>query len=354
MLETICKEEHFEADEDALLLIARQSTGALRDAISLLDQLASSGEKIDLNLAQVVLGTATNELVLELIDSIQKNDMAHGMETIHKALDSGSDPRQYGRQLVEYLRGLLMVSMGNEKQVEATKETKALMRQQSGLIGIPALMAWIGYFNEAINDLRTSWQPSLPLEIAFARSLAQDKTTTVHVTTPPPDVTPIEKKGVPKVKDSEPEIPQKVEPPQKKEEKTPAAANKKEVIEQEAVMEGALTTQDIQAAWSQIRAEVKLRRSQTEALLNSQRLLQVKNGILILGFSSEMLKSKMEIEENVEVTRVAIQKILDKDIPIHCVVVSNKATAEPDDLDVDAEGLVRAALNLGGKLIHKD
>ena len=107
-----------------------------RDAISLLDQLASTGEKITLDLAQTVLGTATNQLVIALIEAIQKNDMASGLETIHKALDSGSDPRQYARQVVEYLRGLLLFRMGNEKQVEATREGKTLMRQQSELIEI--------------------------------------------------------------------------------------------------------------------------------------------------------------------------------------------------------------------------
>lgn len=353
-LEGLCREEHIQADEDALLLIARQSTGALRDAISLLDQLASSGEKINLDLAQVVLGTATNELVLELIDSIQKNDMAHGLETIHKALDSGSDPRQYGRQVVEYLRGLLLISMGNEKQVEATKETKTLMRQQSSLIGVPRLMAWIGFFNEAINDLRNSWQPSLPLEIAFARSLVKDEPGIVRANDLASETRPVEKIAPQPIKAVEPAAPARVATVQETSKKPQTVSDQKEVVEAQAKTGEVPTTQDIQAAWSQIRAEVKQRKPQTEALLNSQRLIQVKNGLLILGFSSEMLKSKMEIAENLEVTQNAILKILNKDVPIQCVVVSNKASLDADDLDVDSEGVVRAAINLGGKLIHKD
>jgi DNA polymerase-3 subunit gamma/tau len=71
-LQIICKEERIDADEEALILIARQATGAMRDAISLLDQLASTGERITLNLAQEVLGTATNQLIISLFTALHK------------------------------------------------------------------------------------------------------------------------------------------------------------------------------------------------------------------------------------------------------------------------------------------
>ena len=41
-LKTLCAEEKIDADEEALILIARQSTGAMRDGISLLDQLGEN------------------------------------------------------------------------------------------------------------------------------------------------------------------------------------------------------------------------------------------------------------------------------------------------------------------------
>ena len=97
--------------DDALTLIARQSAGGMRDAISLLDQLASTGEKIDLGLTQTVLGTATSQIVLQLVDSIAEDHSAQAMDSIHQALDSGADPRSLARQIVEYLRGLMIIQM---------------------------------------------------------------------------------------------------------------------------------------------------------------------------------------------------------------------------------------------------
>lgn len=355
-LQTLCAEEKIQAHEDALILIARQATGAMRDAISLLDQLASTGKTIDLELAQTVLGTATNQLVLELVEAIEKNDPAAGLETIHRALDSGSDPRQYARQVVEYMRNLLLFRMGNEKQVEATKENKVLMRQHSETIEIEAIMAWIGYFNDAINDLRTSWQPSLALEIAFTKTLQPAKGSSESLQVQEPQFTrPVEK---PKEKTEETSA---VQPPPKKEQ--PKAEKPAEGIPSTPATEipapvqhggEGLTTQDILAAWSRIRAEVKQRRPQTEALLNSQRLVQVKKGVLVLGFPSEVLKSKMENSENIEVTQRAIHSILNQEIPVECIVVGDKGKNSQVDTDVDPDGLVSTALHLGGKLVHKD
>ena len=73
-LKQIIKAENIQADDEALTLIARQSAGGMRDAQSLLDQLASTGTKITLALAQQVLGTATSQTVLDVIASILNHE----------------------------------------------------------------------------------------------------------------------------------------------------------------------------------------------------------------------------------------------------------------------------------------
>lgn len=350
-LKKLCEEEKINADEEALLLIARQSTGAMRDAISLLDQLSSTGNQVTLELAQQVLGTSTNQSVIELIDALQKNDSTAGMNAIHSTLDSGSDPRQYARQIVEFLRGMLLVKMGNEKQVEATTDTRTRMRQLGDLIDTNKLLDWIALFNESINDLRTSWQPALALEVAFSKSLSalHDPTQNMVVPKSNPVNKRIDEKPVSQNKSEEPQPKPSMEKnvPGKTESRT-------STVEASEGRNGEITTAEVRSAWSQVRAGVKQRRSQTEALLNSHRLLQVKNGTLILGFSSETLKSKMENAENLELTREVINAVLQRDVPIQCVVVSNKGSTNVDDLDVDADGLVKAAIDLGAKLVHKE
>ena len=170
-LKMIVKAENIQADDDALIQIARQSAGGMRDAISLLDQLSSTGDKITLALAQTVLGTATSQTVLDILTSIMDHDPAHGLETIHKALDAGADPRSLARQIVEYLRGLMLIQMGNANQVEATADVKKQMQAHAKSFSTSDVLRMMKAFNNAATDLRGGWQPSLSLELALAEVL---------------------------------------------------------------------------------------------------------------------------------------------------------------------------------------
>src|SRR5215208_6649657 len=170
-LRKIVKAENIQADEDALIQIARQSAGGMRDAQSLLDQLSSMGEKITLALAQTVLGTATSQTVLNLVSSIMDHDPAYGLEAIHKALDAGADPRALARQIVEYMRGLMLIQMGNANQVEATADVRKQMQAHARSFSTSDVLRMMKTFNNAATDLRGGWQPSLSLELALAEVL---------------------------------------------------------------------------------------------------------------------------------------------------------------------------------------
>src|SRR5215216_5824197 len=170
-LKKIVKAENIQADEDALIQIARQSAGGMRDAISLLDQLSSTGDKITLALAQTVLGTATSQTVLNLVSSIMDHDPAYGLEAIHKALDAGADPRSLARQIVEYMRGLMLIQMGNANQVEATADVRKQMQAHARSFSTSDVLRMMKAFNTAATDLRGGWQPSLSLELALAEVL---------------------------------------------------------------------------------------------------------------------------------------------------------------------------------------
>ena len=87
----------------------------------------------------------------------------------------------------------------------------------------------------------------------------------------------------------------------------------------------------------------------TEALINSGKLLGVKDGVLYLGLS-EVLKSKMEKGQNLEIFQNALAKALQVDVPVRCVVSAGKGGSIPPDLESD--GMVAAALrDLGGEIV---
>jgi DNA polymerase-3 subunit gamma/tau len=355
-LNTLVKAEKLQADQDALTLIARQASGSIRDAQSLLDQLSSTGNKVTLSLAQTVLGTATSQTVLEVINAVRGREPAAGLEAIHRALDAGVDPRSLARQLVEYLRGLMLIQMGNEGQVEAAVDVKKQMQTHAGAFTHPEVLRMVKAFNAAATDLRGGWQPSLGLELAVAELIEAPGPALAKNNPPnsPANRTVENNSGQATVKsrDQERSAPGLViQEPTGTFDKTPAK-EKKETDQGNSKSSGsATTTTEIIRSWKQICAEIKEVQPNTTALLNSVRTIEVHGNVLVLGLASQVLVEKMEKAEHIEMTRSKVNSIAHADLEIRCVVTTSKGKLPPN---IQQDGMVATALNQGGEIIDLD
>ena len=170
----LAREEGLTVEPQALELIAHQSTGAMRDAISLLDQLTSYGDEITLAQVQMVLGTVASEAAGELVACLVEGNVAGGLDLINRAVADGAAPRQFGREVVESLRGLLLIREGaGTRLLQTTAEQAQQMESLATRISIERLTKAIRLFNEATTDLRRGFQtiPQLPLEMAMVETL---------------------------------------------------------------------------------------------------------------------------------------------------------------------------------------
>ena len=358
-LQRIVESEKLTAEAEALTLIARQAAGGMRDAISLLDQMASTGQEITLGLTQTVLGTATNQTMIDLVTAVRDRQPAAGMDSIHTALDSGSDPRLLARQVVDYLRALLLVQMGNVSQVDLAADTLKQAEKHAKAFSSSDVLRMIKAFNTAATDLRGGWQPSLPLELALAEVMEMPTETPSAAAIPssppkkaPAEVQPVKKADKPEASRPTAATSASAEPSQRE----PSGSTDREVRKEAkkpaapATSESAstITLGQVVKVWKQVCAAVKPQSSSLNALLNSCKLLEVKDGVLLLGFASELLHSKANTPEQVEITRKAITEILGEDVAIRCVV-SNARQSAP--ANVKSDGMVAAALKAGGEIV---
>ncbi len=176
-LQYVCEQEAIEAETAALELVARQATGSLRDALSLLDQLrVYSEEGITLRAVQDMLGASGSEEVAQFVDTLTTGDLASGLRQINRILDEGLDLRQFNRQLVEHLRGLMLVktgasgSTGEGSLLDATEEMRARMSSQAALVELADLLRWVHLFADADASLRSTAYRQLPLELALVQA----------------------------------------------------------------------------------------------------------------------------------------------------------------------------------------
>jgi len=352
-LKLIAKEEKIQADDDALIQIARQSAGGMRDAISLLDQLSSMGGKITLALAQTVLGTATSQTVLDIISSVMDHDPAHGLETIHKALDAGADPRSLARQIVEYLRGLMLIQMGNANQVEATADVKKQMQAHARSFSTSDVLRMMKTFNTAATDMRGGWQPSLSLELALAEVLdAPNASAPLPPTVPPsaavhakPQPVADARQSAPAPQTESPRKPAQSEDVQKEE---TSATISDEAPAPRPEEKSTVSAADVIKAWKHLTASLPKSQANLSALLNSVKMIDVQGRTLILGLASDVLVSKINQPDQIEAIQKLIRDEFSVDMNVKCVVTTAKGKIPPN---IPQDGMVAAAIQHGGQIV---
>ncbi len=354
LLEKKALEEGFEIDPPVFTLIARQATGSMRDGISLLDQLASTNQKITLELAEGVLGTAASQQVINLAGWIIQKDLSQGLQQIQSALDTGADARQFARQMVDYLRNLLLIKLGDSKLVDTTRDQIEQMLKQATQIEQSALIDAVTEFSQAASDSRSStWQPGLALEMALVKCVTRSE--------PQPDLKPV---GAHPVVIKPAATPIKMEPkpvnqgsaiPQEKP-AVPATASKPPATEVPVKPELPPASPDlaaIQQDWTKIKDALRGLNKGTHALVNSARVSGMKNGCLMLAFASDILKGKMESNDHLEITRRAVQQVTGMNLPIRCEVAASKAGSDFSE-GMSTNSLINSVVNeLGGRIVEE-
>jgi len=109
-LKFILKQEKIKYEEDTLLPLAKMANGSMRDGLSLLDRLISTGiEPLTTELLEQYLGRANSEKIYHLIARIGDSDAAGTLSAIEDLINSGIGEVQIVDSLVEYMRDLMVV-----------------------------------------------------------------------------------------------------------------------------------------------------------------------------------------------------------------------------------------------------
>jgi DNA polymerase-3 subunit gamma/tau len=136
--------EGMEVDPEALALIARHADGALRDALSLLEQVATGGP-VTAALVRQVLGVVPEEGLLDVLEAVVAGDVGQTLTALSNLLMMDTDAGVIRSQLIEYLRDALAMAAGVEQPaLGLAKEAGMLSRLEAlSQVGIEKLLAWL-------------------------------------------------------------------------------------------------------------------------------------------------------------------------------------------------------------------
>jgi DNA polymerase-3 subunit gamma/tau len=349
-LSRVCKGEGIKAQAEALTLIARAATGSLRDALNLLQQLNTSyGNDIELHHAQAMLGISGDRRSRELVNHIINKDTAAGITTLNNVNNDGLDLRQFHRELVEYLRLLLLVKTGSSESIELTEDDIKELKELANKATLPQILKTVKRFGQL--ELNLDNYSTLPLELAIVDSIIPDaevkeepvrrlepeplsRKTPPRVSPPPP-----EQKSV----RSEEKRPSNPDPPPEQAVAEKAAPQKPVTSETNPLTAGNPIAQ-LQSHWSKMINEAPdgMGKTPAAALLRSARPKEIADDVLVLSFKYPMHKDNIEKLENQKMAEKIVSSFMGRPCKVRCVYEHEK------------NHLVKAALNMGARVIDTE
>jgi len=159
-------------EEKSLDLIARVCDGALRDAVSILDQAIAMGEsKINYDDLVSILGLVTNEYLFDITYAIIDRSVEKTMIIIDKLVHAGKDMQLFIKDLTAHFRNLLMVKVTNnpEEVLDMSLENISMVKEQGRKIRVEEIMRAIRILQDAELNSKASKQSRLYLELAIIK-----------------------------------------------------------------------------------------------------------------------------------------------------------------------------------------
>jgi DNA polymerase-3 subunit gamma/tau len=329
-LSQISIKEKFDIDPKAIEIIARASDGSFRDAASILDQVASSDDKIDEKMVRNILGWVSFDKVEEFVGYLLSKDAKPAIDLIESIYLQGFDLAQFNQSIIEYIRNK-MISDGDYSLIKMVK-----------------------IFIECSKELKTATIAQIPLELAVLESIGilSDnliiKSDNVNQTKEPVTKQAIQN-DIPKVKNINDDIKVKLDEAVvekeldiKKEEVV--IANKVDANNDEV---GTIDLIEFKKKWPQIVGKVEAQNRSFGVLLRECELVDIQGGKIHLNvpfqFYSDQILSK---EKNSILIDIIINEVNCK-LTINCIVKEKKKD-DASQNERSATPLLQDAIELFG------
>ena len=176
-LRQIIKQEKLKIKDDALFYVARASQGSLRDAESVLDQLASYSEKeIDFEDVVSILGVYDQRVLFEFTQAVISKDAKGLLTMVEREINSGRGGDQFVSSLVDYFRGLMMTRLSDDpaRMINLPPESISQMAAQAGSFSVEEIIYIIDILTNTQLSIKKRISARVALEMAAIKIARRD------------------------------------------------------------------------------------------------------------------------------------------------------------------------------------
>ena len=324
----ICKKENIEAEEKALSLIARNSQGALRDALSILDQCISFGnEKIEYNDVIELLGTVNIDELFELSQSIIDENTKKSLEILNEFIIWGKDIRNLINDLIDHFRNLMVckVSKDLDEIISLPEESIERLKEQSQNVNINDLIRILNILSETQDSMKSSSNTRILAEVTIMK-IAQpmfDESKEALIKR----IENLEEKiESGNIKVSTVQIEQSKDVKSQIIEDDKVEENKEDVAYEEVKSEDVRL---VESSWKKVTQKIKDdRKLSIAALLKEVNTFNVKDNILYLIFNDNFsfARSRLNSKDTIEYVESIIRSVLNRSFNIQIYLKSEVAS----------------------------
>ncbi|MFR3072025.1 MAG: DNA polymerase III subunit gamma/tau [Paeniclostridium sp.] len=171
-MKEICEDVNVEVDDRALNLIARNSQGALRDALSILDQCMSFSEnKIEYKDVVDLLGTVNVEQLFEMADYVIKEDTKKCLEILNEFVIWGKDIKNLIDDLIDHFRNLMVCKVSNDLDeiISLPEEIIDQLKSQAETIETNEIIRILNILSVTQDDIKASSNPRVLAEVSIMK-----------------------------------------------------------------------------------------------------------------------------------------------------------------------------------------
>ena len=293
-LAAIAKAEKWQVEPAALEAISRHAQGSLRDAESILDQVATFADgTVGVKDVDELLGATDWEETSALFDAIAANDAAKAVGLVRTLVDDGRDLRLFVRRAMDHMRALVLVRASDALPETATESVAAVLRKQAPQFSLARLAKIAHRLIETEQQLRTGEGTPLPLELALL-----DLTTDSSAPAPAPKQAAPQsgpaKAAAPSAQPSRP-APQTAPRSQavvdlaERRAQQPTAPSTPPAAGKGAASPG-VTLQKVRSAWDELLERAQERSIAKAAQLVKAEPVAIEGGTIVLAFSDEFAR----------------------------------------------------------------
>jgi len=187
-LKNYLQAQNVEFEDRALDYIAYHSDGAMRDALSLLDQsLSLSDQKLTYDQVLDMLGAVDRSRLFEFTDALSACDSMAVMAVIDQAMDGGRDASQFAADLVRHFRDVLVAGLVSDPNaVDFSAEIAVQLKEQGKRVSSQKLMDYIHVFSETLREMRFAPHARTALEVCALRVCVPQALVEIPVAYTPP------------------------------------------------------------------------------------------------------------------------------------------------------------------------